>query len=95
MSTTTVDWSIIDDETVIRNCSLTARAVSRQMVGIMEYEDLLQEAYILCATNAEHVRDYVANEQPGYLNRWLWQRLTNMSDSEFRKFHKYVDGISA
>jgi len=89
------DWSVIENEVVQRNCAITARSVSRQLAGVMEYDDLLQEAYILCATNPAKVRTYLEKDNGGYLNRWLWLKLTTVMDSEFRKFHKYVETIDA
>ena len=81
-----IDWSVLDDETVKRNCSLGARAVSRECNGAMEYDDLLQEAYILCATNPAQVKTYLADGNGGYLNRWVWLRLTSIAKRE-SKFH--------
>lgn len=71
------DWTVLTPEVMDRALKAAA-TVAREYDGVMERDDLLQEAYILCATNAARVKDYVAQDEYGHLYRWLWSRLTDL-----------------
>lgn len=86
-----MDWTVLDDVNVQTACKHAARMVTRQYGDVMQYEDFLQEAYIIAANHPAKIRAWMEEGSLGYLNRFLWGGLTNLADSENRKFAKYVE----
>lgn len=80
----TVDWSVLENGDVMDICNQEALRVSRNFAGVVEYDDLRQEAYIAVATFAPKVRKYLRDDEKGYLARWVWSRLTDIARSEAR-----------
>lgn len=78
---TAVDWTIIENDIVDAVIHTEAKRVGHAYSGVIEEADLRQEAYIVCATNAEIVRGYVTMGDVGYLSKWLWSRLTDIARS--------------
>ena len=80
-----VNWDLLQIEEVEIACRSAAVGVTRQYGEIMEYGDALQEAYVAVATNPEKVQAYLDEESYGYLNRWVWQRVTNQAKKIARR----------
>ena len=79
---TAVDWDALSLAGVMETCELQAHKVASQYVGVIEFGDLLQEAYIAVATHAGTVRSYIANEEHGFLAHWVWSRLQDVARKE-------------
>lgn len=86
------DWSIVLNPLVNELCEQNARKVARQYEGLIEYDDLLQEAYLACATVSHVVKGYLADDSIGYLDRWIWCRVTDVAKKQVR--HSHVVSLS-
>lgn len=75
------DWSVLTTPGVNDVADAAARKVSRRYTGVVEYDDVRQDAALQLATNPETVREYLGRDQLGLLHHWLWCRLTDQ--------HKY------
>jgi len=84
MGQSIVNWSILDNDTVNRILLREASKVARQYDGVIEADDVLQEARIAVATNSHIVNNYLAHEDYGYLARWIWQRMTDAARKQLR-----------
>lgn len=77
MSTT--DWSILDVQGVMTTAAIQARKVAGEYPGVIEYDDLLQEAYISVATHPTQFRRYIEDEAWGLFAHALWCDLTDVA----------------
>ena len=81
------DWTVIERPPVKELCEQASRKVARQYDGLIEFDDLLQEAYIAVATQAHIVKGYLAEDNVGYLSRWVWSRVTDVAKRQVRHAH--------
>lgn len=72
------DWTVLELDGVTDVAENAARHVARQYKDVTEYDDMLQEAYLLLATD-EKVRDYIDSDEVGLgaLRHRIVQRLQN------------------
>ena len=78
MSEIEADWGVLELEGVMSVAESATRKVSDRWSAV-EYEDLLQEAYVLLASKSFEVRELLANGT-GMLHHWLWCDLTNLAE---------------
>lgn len=83
MSEIEADWSVLEIEGVTDVAEAAARKVADQW-SVVEYEDLLQEAYIILASKPFEVREVLA-KGTGLLHHWLWCDLTNLAEKLNRR----------
>lgn len=95
-STITHDWAILDMPNVQDVAEQAARRLARQYDSAIEYEDALQEAYLLLATKPSLIQ--VADE-PGLLFYRLLMDLTDLVRPEARhrtmhtSWERLVEGV--
>jgi len=72
-----IDWTVIEHDSVQLVARQAASKVARNSGGVLEYDDLYQDALIILASRAEVVRDYLSDPATAerHLNKWLWSRL--------------------
>lgn len=90
--TDTHDWTVIDLPGVRSKARLAANSVasSTGAQSLMGADDLFQEALILCATNADKVRGYVAPGELGHLYTWLKNRVMNTVRTEVARSSRSI-----
>jgi hypothetical protein len=64
-----------------------AARVAREWSPTFSTEDLIQEAYIACATRVPDVNKALAAGGLGVLHNWVYQRLTDFARKENRRTH--------
>ncbi|MFE2104282.1 hypothetical protein ACFXAF_00150 [Kitasatospora sp. NPDC059463] len=80
-----VDWSVLSEPQVDSVTQAVARSVSRDYGLTLEYDDALQEAYLVMAERAPQARQVLSDGGPGLLHRWLAQRLRDRWLTEARR----------
>jgi DNA-directed RNA polymerase specialized sigma24 family protein len=73
------DWTIIENDTVYATCRVQAIKVALAFPGVIEADDLLQEALITVATHPMQVRDYLETNRLGLLAHMIWCDLTDIA----------------
>lgn len=81
------DWALLDVEGVREAAQKAARRVARQYTRV-EYDDLLQEAYIVIATHPRQMRMALEEEGLGRLHHIVWCDLTNLAAKETRRLER-------
>lgn len=76
------DWTILDEPGVKETCHRQARKVAARFRGIVETDDLVQEAYMKVAMNSAVARDYLENDEHGLLAHTLWCDLMDIARAE-------------
>lgn len=87
-----IDWSVLELPGVMQAAENAANAVARQYQGVVERDDLLQEAYIIVATEFVRTREYVEAEALGLLFWRLKQRLINVANGLAQHSNRIVRG---
>lgn len=89
---TSADWTVIDRHEVGEVIAQAVGVVARRYDGLIEADDLKQEAEILCALNAARVRTYLDTEGQGmgYLYTWIRCRLTDKCRQEAARARRLV-----
>ncbi|MGW2539829.1 hypothetical protein ACWC5I_02925 [Kitasatospora sp. NPDC001574] len=82
---TAVDWSVLSVSQAGSVAQAVARSVSRDYGLTLEYDDALQEGYVVMAERAAQVRQVLSDGGPGLLHRWLSQRLRDRWLTEARR----------
>lgn len=59
-----IDWTIVTPE-VMTLAEKAATTVAAQNQGVIEYDDLYQEALLALAQNAGRAREHLENDRPG------------------------------
>ena len=76
----TADWSIIEDPDVQSVAPRVAREIAERPG--LEYDDVLQEAYIILVMKADVAREKLAGGGRAHLYQWLWGELGNALRTE-------------
>lgn len=89
--TVTADWSVLDFAGVNDTIRVAAHAVKRQYERA-DVDDLIQDAQISCALNADRVMGYLEDPQEGHahLYRWVWSDLTDTARTEARRASRCI-----
>ena len=78
---TEADWSFMDNPDVVRTASHAAHAIARKYEGVVEEEDLQQEALLYLAVRPDMIAAHLADSDKG----------TNYIDWRLRS---YLDGVA-
>jgi hypothetical protein len=81
-----MDWSILDNDQVVTALASAVRSVVQQYGGeklSATEDDLTQSGRIILAERAVQARKELRMGY-GYLQRWIWQRLTDLVKREHR-----------
>ncbi|MEU3045835.1 hypothetical protein ABZ705_04740 [Streptomyces sp. NPDC006984] len=86
---TAVDWSVLAEPRVESVAQAVARSFARDYGLTLEYDDALQEAFLVAAERAPTVRQILAQHGAGLLHRWLSQRLRDrwLTEAKHRTRH--------
>jgi hypothetical protein len=87
---TEVDWDLLKIEGVERAAHGASIRLSREFRGIVEYDDLYQDAQVKVATNPRLVRGYVEDDELGLLAHWLYCRLKDAADKDVNRSNRHV-----
>jgi hypothetical protein len=82
-----LDWSILENDRVERALEYAVCSVVRQWGGeklSATEDDLTQAGRIILAEKADKARKELAKGGFPYLQRWIWQRLTDLIKYEHR-----------
>lgn len=79
-----VDWSVLEYPGVQQAVKSAAMKVEQDRGGVVEYDDLYQEALIYVATHPEEIRAYEAGGWQ-FLHHRIYSRLLNLTDSAASK----------
>lgn len=85
-------WEILDEPDVLDICHKAAHKVAEHYKGVIEWDDLVQEAYIVIATKAVY-RRFLDDRAMGGFYIALWADLMDAAEHEFIGYHKHVDSI--
>lgn len=77
------NWSILNQPGVTDACVTASNKVARRYNGVMESQDLLQEAFILVATNEVYAK-FVEDGAMGGFYIALWADLMDIAEKESR-----------
>lgn len=88
----TPDWGILENERVMGVLDLAVRHVAPKVDGVFQADDLHQEASIICATKADKVIAYLADEHLGErgLFRWLTHRLMDATGTQVARSNRSI-----
>ncbi|GAA0967293.1 hypothetical protein [Actinocorallia libanotica] len=77
------DWSFVETGIYDKAIKSAAAKISRDRGGVVEYDDMVQEAMIYIATRPEEISRYVVDGevQIGKLSNRLYSRLLDMTDT--------------
>jgi hypothetical protein len=80
-----IDWSVLEIEGVPEVAERAARRLTNEWAPTFEYEDVLQEAYLLLAAKPRQVHNALAEGGLGVLHHRLWADLTDYARAENRR----------
>lgn len=86
----TADWTLLDDRFVLDVVEKQSRKVAEQYQGVVEVDDLRQEAYIAIATHPRQFRAYLESGDFGLFAHALWCDLTNVAERQGRYLRRTV-----
>ncbi|NEA50479.1 hypothetical protein [Streptomyces sp. SID10815] len=93
---TAVDWSVLTEPQVESVAQAVARAFARDYGLTLEYDDALQEAFMVAAERAPTVRQILSQHGAGLLHRWMGQRLRDrwLTDAKHRSAHVSYEAVT-
>lgn len=86
----TIDWAVLDEPGVMDTCLKQATKVASRFKGVLEVDDLLQEAYLTVAVHAREARSYLEGGKPGLLANMVWADLMDIARAEGRRAARQV-----
>ena len=98
--TLTADWSVLEIEGVQKAAERAAKKIASAWAPSFELEDVVQDALILCATQADAVRTALEEGGIGRVHHMLWCDLQNEAVKRNRRQHlntsydAIVDGLT-
>lgn len=84
------DWALLNHADVQETCKRIAQNIASRYTGVVEYADMLQEAYIAVATHPRQFGAYVENEEWGHFSNALWQDVNEKAKKEARYSNRVV-----
>ena len=93
---TEADWSFMDNPDVVRSVSHAAHAIARKYEGVVEEEDLSQEALLYLAVSPDMIAAHLADPDKGinYVDWDLRSYLDHMVTPEVRRSNRTVSSES-